>query len=60
MKRITTLTLAVMAASPVLAHPGHDAALTGAAHYAFSPIHGFGVIALAAGLALVTRLVKKG
>ncbi|WP_425101325.1 hypothetical protein [Tropicibacter sp. S64] len=47
--------LSTILATPLMAHPGHDAALTGAAHYAFSPIHGLGVLVLAGAVALVLR-----
>ncbi|MBS8227965.1 hypothetical protein [Vannielia litorea] len=60
MKRITTTLAALTLAAPALAHPGHDAALTGAAHYAFSPLHGLGIIALALGLGLLRWLRRGG
>lgn len=60
MKTLTTAFAGLALASPVLAHPGHDAALQGAAHYAFSPVHGLGVIAAAGLAALVVHLIGKG
>ncbi len=49
---------ASLTATPVLAHPGHDAALSGVAHWAFSPLHGLGVIVLACLIALLRRRVR--
>lgn len=56
MKKLAVL--ASLVATPVLAHPGHDAALSGASHWVFSPIHGLGVIALACVVAVLRRRVR--
>ena len=40
----------VLLGSAASAHPGHDAALTGVAHWTLSPLHGLGLIALALAL----------
>ena len=57
MKRLAVLT--AILASPAMAHTGHDAGLTGVAHYAFSPVHGLGVIALAGVVAFALRRVDR-
>ena len=60
MKRIATALAGLILATPVVAHPGHDEALTGAAHYALSPAHGLAVIALIGVVALVLRRKNEG
>lgn len=53
MKKLIALT--TLAPLPAFAHSGHDAALSGVAHYVFSPLHGLGVVALAGVVALLLR-----
>lgn len=49
---------ASLVATPVLAHPGHDAALSGATHWVFSPMHGLGVIALVCVVSALRRRAR--
>lgn len=51
----------LLTATAAMAHDGHDAALGGgAAHWLLSPLHGVGVLAVAAVLWLVIRARNKG
>ena len=55
MKRIVTALTGLTLATPVMAHPGHDEALVGVAHYLLSPVHGLMAIGAAVLVALVLR-----
>ncbi|OUD10244.1 hypothetical protein BVC71_01650 [Marivivens niveibacter] len=58
MKKIATSIL-MLSATSAAAHSGHDAALSGVAHWTLSPLHGLGVIALAAVLFGIRTFFQK-
>ncbi|MBT9384210.1 hypothetical protein KM176_10095 [Pseudooceanicola sp. CBS1P-1] len=60
MKLVTCTLALLLAAGAASAHPGHDPALSGAAHWVFSPAHGLGLLALAGGLALSALRPRRG
>jgi hypothetical protein len=61
MKKLAfAVTLASLAAAPVMAHTGHDPVLgNGVAHWLLSPLHGVGVMALAGALFGLRTLRRK-
>ena len=59
MKKLATALL-TLSATTAVAHTGHDTALCdGIAHWTLSPLHGLGVIALAAVLYGVRSYLRK-